>query len=239
MIPEDAPRDAPPPDGETFRLRPQHHAAAPPPDTSTVHLGGGAVYGAPMPSYEATPTVFTPTTPVGEEAPAESLIRFGPGVPDPETARTMAVWQGAGPAGAAGAEAAGQPKRRLLGGFLLAALVLAAVAGFLLWQRFGTPLAVSSVTVSASPVALGCDGTESIVATVHTNGSSGTLHYRWVRSDGTDSGVLSQGVASGLHQVQLPLRWTFQGPDHMQATATLELTSPSTRSASANFNYSC
>ena len=249
MTPEDTPRDAVPSDG-TFRLRPpQHHAAPPQPDTSTVHLGGQPgggyeptqrVYGAPMPAYEATPTVFSPTPPPGEQPEAESLIRFGPGVPDPKTARTMAVWQGQGPAGSAAAAAPEEKsKKRMLGGFLLAGIVLLAVVAFLLWQHFGSSLTVSSVAVKATPAALACDGTEQITATVRTNGSSGTIHYRWVRSDGTTSGTLSQTVPSGTHQVSLPLRWTVQGQGNLQGTATLQITDPGSRTASATFDYSC
>ena len=249
MTPEDTPRDAVPQDG-TVHLRPQHHAAPPPLDTSTVQLGGQPgggyqptqrVYGAPMPAYEATPTVFSPPPPPpGEQPEAESLIRFGPGVPDPKTARTMAVWQGQGPAGAA-AEAAHQEKakKRTLGGFLVAGIVLLAVVAFLLWQHFGTSLSVTSVAVKVNPAALACDGTEEITATVQTNGGSGTIHYRWVRSDGTTSGALTQTVPSGTHQVSLPLRWTVQGQGNLQGTATVEISDPGTHTASGTFNYSC
>ncbi|MFC1415361.1 hypothetical protein [Streptacidiphilus cavernicola] len=252
--PEDTPRDAAPQDG-THRLRPpQRHAAPPAADTSTVQLGaqpGAAgyqptqrVYGAPMPAYEATPTVFSPPVPPPDELPEpENLIRFGPGVPDPKTARTMAVWQGQGPAGAAAGTGAGagatKAKKRLLGGWLLAVLVLLAVLAFLLWQHFGTPLSITSVAVKATPAALACDGTEELTATVQTNGSSGTIHYHWVRSDGTDSGALTQTVPSGVHTVSLPLRWTVQGQGDLQATATVEITAPGAHSATAGFNYSC
>ncbi|MFC1433420.1 hypothetical protein ACEZDB_22495 [Streptacidiphilus sp. N1-3] len=248
MTPEDTPRDAVPPDSGTFRLRPpQRHAAPPPPpDTSTVQLGGGygagpgTGYGTPMPAYEATPTVFSPPAPPpDEQPPAESLIRFGPGVPDPKTARTMAVWQGAGPAGAAAAAEQGKPKKRKLGGFLLAGLVLLGVVAFLLWNRFGTPLSIGSVAVTASPAALTCDGTEEVNAVVHTNGGSGVIHYRWIRSDGSSDGMQTKTVPSGLHEVTLPLRWTVQGNGNLQATATVEITEPGAHSASASFNYSC
>lgn len=251
--PEDTPRDAVPADG-TFRLRPQQHPAPPPPDTATVQLGGGGggdagsggyrptqrVFGAPMPAYEAPPTVSVPAPPPGEQPEPESLIRFGPGVPDPKTARTMAVWKGEAPAGVpAGAAGEGKPKRRTLGGLLLAGIVLLAVVAVLLWQHFGSSLSISSVTVRAATPALACDGTEQLTATVRTNGSSGTIHYRWVRSDGTNSGPLAQSVPSGTHEAQLPLRWTVQGQGNLQATATVEITAPGTRSASARFDYSC
>jgi hypothetical protein len=238
VTPQDEPRDALPTDGSTVHLRPQHHAA-PPPDLSTVRLGGG--YGTPMPAYEATPTVFVPTPPPGEQPEPESLIRFGPGVPDPKTARTMAVWQGRGPAGAAAGAAAeaGGPRKRTLGGLVLAGVVLLAVVGFLLWEHFGSSLTISSVTVTAKQAALSCDGTEQLTATVQTNGGYGTIHYQWLRSDGTKSGLLTQTVPSGLHQVSLPLRWTVQGQGNLQATATVEITAPGTHSASGGFNYSC
>ncbi|MHA6760863.1 hypothetical protein [Streptacidiphilus sp. PAMC 29251] len=237
--PEDTPYDAVPQDG-TFRLRPQYEPA-PPPDTSTVQLGGGGGYGygAPMPAYEATPTVFSPTPAPGAEPPAESLIRFGPGVPDPKTARTMAVWQGAGPAGAAAGAEEKKPKKRLLGGFLLAALVFLGVVAFLLWNHFATPLAISSVKVTTSPAALACDGTEQINAVVNTNGGSGKIQYRWLRSDGEDDGMQTRTVPSGVHQVSLPFHWTVQGRGNLQATATVEITEPGDHSASATFNYSC
>jgi hypothetical protein len=234
MTPQDQPRDMPPPDNRTVNFG--GYGQAPPPDTGTVHLGG---YN-PAPGYEAAPSVFAPVPPPEEQASAESLIRFGPGVPDPRTARTIDVWQGNAP----GPEAAahhGRPeeKRRSPGRYILAGLVLLAVVAFLLWQHFATPVSIKSVTVAAEKASLTCGQTELITATLQTNGGSGTVHYQWVRSDGTVSGALTQSVPSGAHQVQLPLRWTVTGQGNFQGTATLKITSPGTATGTAAFNYSC
>lgn len=235
MNPYDEPQDAPPPDRRTMHLR--GFGEVPPPDTGTVHLGGYTA----APGFEAAPSVFAPVPPPEEEVSPESLIRFGPGVPDPRTARTIDVWQGNAP----GPEAAAHPhhrteeKRRRPGRYLLAGLVLLAVVGFLLWQHFATPVSIGSVTVSAEKPSLTCGQSELITATLHTNGGSGTVHYQWVRSDGTVSGALTQSVPSGVRQVQLPLRWTVTGQGNFQGTATLKITSPGSATGTAVFNYSC
>ncbi|MEY9962869.1 hypothetical protein ABIA33_000895 [Streptacidiphilus sp. MAP12-16] len=258
MTPSDEPRDAPPPDKGTVHLRGPFQDTPPVPDNATVQLGqiqtAPVPMTAPAPAPVPTPTLVMPMPvplPVPAPAPtlqpaqpsaqqpalpAEGLIRFGPGVPDPKTARTIAVWKGAGPGPAAAPEA--KPGRRV-GRYALAGVVLLAVVAFLLWQRFGPSLAVSSVSVAAAPASLGCDGTEVVTATLQTNGRSGTVHYRWVRSDGTDSGVLQQSVPAGLHQVSVPLRWTVQGKGTFQGTATVWITGPVAGSASASFSYSC
>jgi hypothetical protein len=233
MTPYDEPRDAPPPDNRTVHLG---GFGDPPPDTGTVHLGG---YN-PVPGFEAAPSVFAPVPPPEEEASPESLIRFGPGVPDPRTARTIDVWQGNAPGpDAASHRGAAEQKRRHPGRYVLAGAVLLAVVGFLLWQRLATPLSVGSVTVSASRAELTCGQTELVTATLHTNGGSGTVHYQWVRSDGTVSSPLTQSVPSGVHQVPLPLRWTVTGQGNFQGTATLKITSPGSATGTAVFNYSC
>jgi len=165
-------------------------------------------------------------------------VRFGPGVPDPGTARTIAVWKGAVPGPQTPQQPAAQVRRRWTRALPLLLAVLV-VVGYLLWQRSGPPLAVVSATVSATPAALPCGGTEQLTATVRTNGRSGTLHYHWLRSDGTDSGPLTQSLPAGAHQVQLPLRWTVQGHGDFHGTATLDVTAPGSATASADFSYAC
>jgi hypothetical protein len=74
---------------------------------------------------------------------------------------------------------------------------------------------------------------------VQTNGRPGTLHYHWVRSDGTDSGPLTQDLPGGDHQVQLPLRWTVTGHGDFHGTAAIDVTAPGSATASADFTYTC
>ncbi|MFB8244418.1 hypothetical protein ACFC5X_05100 [Streptomyces sp. NPDC055952] len=155
-----------------------------------------------------------------------TVLRFGPGVTAAgRTHRTLpALPQRPAPAG-----------RR----HALPALVVLCVLAFLAWQRLGPPLTVGSVTVTARPSTLGCDGTADVTGLVTTNGRPGTLTYRWVRSDGTSSGVLEEELVRGRKQARLHLRWTFQGKGEREARAELRIISPVSRTAAAGFTYSC
>ncbi|MEG8280404.1 hypothetical protein Q5694_29685 [Streptomyces sp. AHA2] len=158
-----------------------------------------------------------------------TVLRFGPGVTAAgRTHRTLpALPQRPAP-----------PVRRLRR-HVVPALVVLCVLAFLAWQRLGPPLAVGSVTVTARPSALGCDGTADITGLVTTNGRPGTLSYRWVRSDGTSSGVLKEELVRGRKQARLHLRWTFQGKGERAARAELRVLSPASRTAAAGFRYTC
>ncbi|WP_369199030.1 hypothetical protein [Streptomyces djakartensis] len=128
-----------------------------------------------------------------------TVLRFGPGVTVAgRSHRTLpALPQRPAPAG------------RRLRRHALPALVVLCVLAFLAWQRLGPPLTVGAVTVTVRPSTLGCDGTADITGLVTTNGRPGTLTYRWVRSDGTSSGVLEEELVRGRKQARLHLRWTF------------------------------
>ncbi|MGW7466097.1 hypothetical protein ACWGJT_15680 [Streptomyces xantholiticus] len=171
------------------------------------------------------------------------VLRFGPGVtafvrqPGNSTT-TAAVWHGT----LAGRQADSRPAReghRRLRRYAPAAFVLALVLGFLAWQRLGPQTAVRDVAVSASPGGPGCDGTADVVGVVRTDGRPGTLSYRWVRSDGTSSGVLRQEVARGRNEVRLHLLWTFHGRGEYRAGAELRILSPSGHTAGTSFLYRC
>ncbi|MFC7840746.1 hypothetical protein [Streptomyces sp. NPDC057382] len=174
--------------------------------------------------------------PGGPDAPSAApdrvegtVLRFGPGVTAAgRTHRTLpALPQRPAPAG------------RRLRRHALPALVVLCVLAFLAWQRLGPPLTVGSVTVTARPSTLGCDGTADVTGLVTTNGRPGTLTYRWVRSDGTSSGVLEEELVRGRKQARLHLRWTFQGKGEREARAELRIISPVSRTAAAGFTYSC
>ncbi|MGX4691517.1 hypothetical protein [Streptomyces sp. JNUCC 63] len=66
------------------------------------------------------------------------LIRFGPGVPAPRTARIIAVWRGEAP-GPREAAGFGPGRQRRSWHYLLTLAVLLAVLGYLLWQRLVPP----------------------------------------------------------------------------------------------------
>ncbi|MEU1005361.1 hypothetical protein [Streptomyces tibetensis] len=160
-----------------------------------------------------------------------TVLRFGPGVTAAVHHRTHRTLPVVPPPPA--------PRERRLRRHALPALVVLCVLAFLAWQRLGPPLSVSTVTVTARPTSLGCDGTADLVALVTTNGRPGTLSYRWIRSDGTASGVLKEVLAQGQRQARLHLRWTFQGTGHRTARAELRILSGTPRTGTTGFTYDC
>lgn len=171
------------------------------------------------------------------------VLRFGPGVTASVRQQgggstAAAVWHGT-LAGQQAAPRRPRGRRRGLRRYASAALVLALVLGFLAWQRFGPQVAVRDVTVTAPPEGPGCDGTAEVVGVVRTDGRPGTLTYRWVRSDGTRSGVLRHEVARGRQQARLRLLWTFRGRGEYRAGAELQVISPSRHTAGVSFVYRC
>ncbi|WP_441248536.1 hypothetical protein [Kitasatospora sp. McL0602] len=172
---------------------------------------------------------------------ADGLRRFGPGVPSATTdvpALAAAVWHGTVRPGESVAAEAPRPRRRRLG-WLLPLLVLLAVLGYLAWQSSAQALSVTAVSVRTDSAGPACNGTATVIGTLRTEGRAGTVSYRWRRSDGTVSADLAQPVPNGSHQTDVVLRWTFEGKGAMAATATLEVFSPDSRTASASFTYSC
>ncbi|WP_030157662.1 hypothetical protein [Streptomyces sp. NRRL S-244] len=159
-----------------------------------------------------------------------SVLRFGPGVTAAMPAPFPVVAEPA-------------PPRRRRGEwrrYTLAAVILLAVLAYLAWQRYGPALEVRDVTVAtADPRGPGCDSTADVVAVVRTNGRPGTLTYRWIRSDGTQSEQLTERVPSGRKEARLHLLWTFQGRGTYGAEARLQLVSPGQRTAATQFTYRC
>ncbi|MEU3340327.1 hypothetical protein [Streptomyces sp. NPDC006668] len=129
-----------------------------------------------------------------------SVLRFGPGVTAAFAHRTAQT----PPTASSPPTPAGGKLRR----HALPVLVVTAVLAFLAWQRFGQSLEATGMTVTARPTVLRCDNTADVVGLVTTNGRPGTLSYRWVRSDGTSSGVLHEVMVRGQTHARLHLRWT-------------------------------
>ncbi|MFJ4820433.1 hypothetical protein [Streptomyces sp. NPDC088801] len=172
-----------------------------------------------------------PAWPAPPDRVEGSVLRFGPGVTAAARQRTHPPLPAVPPPPA--------PRHRRLRRHALPALVVVCVLAFLAWQRLGPPLRVTTVTVTARPTALGCDGTADLVGLVTTNGRPGTLSYRWIRSDGTASGVLKEVLVRGQRQARLHLRWTFQGPGNHTAEAELRILSGTARTATTGFAYDC
>jgi hypothetical protein len=127
---------------------------------------------------------------------------------------------------------------------LISSLVtIAIVGGVLLWLllRNQGELQVTALTVRAPQATQRCDTTVEVTGVATTNGKRGQISYRWLQSDGHESGVLQTNVERGKRKVSLPLRWAITGPGKLHAVATLELLSPgeTSRKASAAFDYHC
>ncbi|GGR65967.1 hypothetical protein GCM10010269_00660 [Streptomyces humidus] len=186
------------------------------------------------------PEPFTP----GAQETARSVLAV-PTLTDTAEDRVAALWHGTVSADPhPNPDPRDVPRRRrqrrgVLGGWLLPAVVLIAVLAYLAWQRHAPALAVTGATVHTDSAGPACDGTATVVGTLHTNGRAGTVSYRWKRSDGTVSGVLRQQVAKDAHRTDVALRWTFDGHGTVRATATLEVLSPDPADASATFTYAC
>ncbi|GAA1993258.1 hypothetical protein [Kitasatospora viridis] len=209
------------------------------PPAPTVQLRKPAASPAPALSSVTASLSATAELPGGDRPGGEEgLRRFGPGVPAAAVEvppRVAALWQGDEESGSASGKPAGRRFKR----WLVPVLILLAVLAFLLWQWRPHPLTVTGLSVRSSTAAQGCDSTAVVTGTLDTNGGSGTVTYRWHRSDGTVSADLTQTVARGSRHTDVVLRWTFEGKGSMTATATLDVLSPTPRTAATTFTYAC
>ncbi|WP_371494189.1 hypothetical protein OG871_03680 [Kitasatospora sp. NBC_00374] len=151
--------------------------------------------------------------------------------------RLTSVWRGSGDHRAPVRAPAG--RRRRTRRWLLPAGVAVAVLGALLWQRSHHALAVTGVAVRSDAAGPGCDRTVTVTAALLTNGEAGTVDYRWLRSDGGVSGPMRQSVERGSRRTEVTLRWSFDGPGTVTATAELEVLSPGRARSATTFTYAC
>jgi hypothetical protein len=176
---------------------------------------------------------------MGGERPAAGTdsdisLRFGPGVQPEDTSPLLEKWR-----------AGQQPRRRRgwgrnLGGSLITIAVVGGVLLWLLLRGQGSGLEITAFKVQAPRATQHCDATVDVVGVLTTNGKRGEISYRWLRSDGNESGVLSASADKDRREVTVPLHWTVTGQGKLHAVATLELLSPGdTRRASASFDYLC
>jgi hypothetical protein len=165
--------------------------------------------------------------PVPPPQPLE-LLRFGPGVPAVLVAETALT---------AEPTAAPRRSRRERALNMALTLALAVVVAWLLWPTGS--LHVRNVNLRTTPAVVACNTTANVVATVHTDGNPGKLHYRWTRNDGGGSSTLVQSLAKGQHTVDLHLTWSFRGPGTYNARATVQLLNAGNPNATVNFRYVC
>lgn len=181
----------------------------------------------------------TPLTPHGggNDDDGEIVLRFGPGVPRSEAEALRALWAAPAPA-----PAPVRRRRRRLAGRVGATAALAAVAVvlWLLLRPTGGP-AVTAVRVTAPSQQLSCGGTAEVTGVVTTDGHAGPFTYRWLRSDGQRSDVLTRTARGGEHEVAVHLRWTVRGPGRFHGAARLQVLRPHTTplEAEAAFTYAC
>ncbi|WRZ88236.1 hypothetical protein OHB54_03735 [Streptomyces sp. NBC_01007] len=182
----------------------------------------------------ATPTEAT-TPPLPGEDDGEILLRFGPGVPIEAQDVLRAQWR------TAPVPSDGHPHRRRRRAWIATTAFLTAVA-VLLWLllRPSPAPTVTAVEVRAPAGRLHCGQTADLVGVVTTDGRGGPVTYRWLRSDGHDSGELVHVAQRGDHRVTVHLRWTVRGPGSFQGTARLRIAHQrKSPEAEATFSYAC
>lgn len=123
--------------------------------------------------------------------------------------------------------------------WLIAMLAILGIFGAINWNRPMDKLRIIGLTATARPETLTCNQSTSVVAKIDTNGAPGSIRYLWVRSDGTDSGLLHQTVYRGQREVKIPLYWNFHGRGIHKIVATVEILSPAIYTASAPLTYRC
>jgi hypothetical protein len=173
----------------------------------------------------------------------EEVLRFGRGVAaarPPQQASTAPPWQGS-TASYPVAQRPNRSRRRLISIFsgLITAVILA-VVGYFVIQRL-TPLEVTSVAVAiAQPLPANACGTRvDVVGTVTSNGGGGSFTYRWLRNDGSATGVLTESVPFGTSVTQVHLFWQFDGEGTIKVEATLQILTPQPVETSTEFTYTC
>jgi hypothetical protein len=208
------------------------------------------VVAAPSPATQATPAhpptqvadspvAATPAGPAPESTVgAAGIVRYGPGVPVvlpvSQGGRTAEhVWRGSQPP----APPRRSSRLRRLGGSALTVVLLVA-SGVILFLRFYHPsFQVTGATVSQH-TATGCR--VDVVGRVTTNGSAGTVTYRWLfQPGGQQATTLHQSVSSGQHAVDVTAALEGSGQGTASQTATLQVLSPDRRTASTRVTLNC
>ncbi|MFJ7968266.1 hypothetical protein [Streptomyces sp. NPDC096324] len=190
----------------------------------------------PVGPLAVAPAGATTPAPTGEaKDDGEILLRFGPGIPLDAQDVLRAQWRTAPAASGSG------PRRRRRRAWIATTAFLA-VAAVLLWLllRPSPAPTVTAVEVRAPAGRLHCGQTADLVGVVTTDGRGGPVTYRWLRSDGHDSGELVRMARRGERRVTVHLRWTVRGPGSFRGTARLRVTHQQrSPEAKGTFSYAC
>ncbi|HEV7677083.1 MAG TPA: serine/threonine-protein kinase [Candidatus Dormibacteraeota bacterium] len=101
------------------------------------------------------------------------------------------------------------------------------------------PLTVSpNVTLTAAPAQGGCDTTFAFEAKGALTGT-GTLVYRWERSDGMQTADTSLPITSDFGSFKFNTTWRILGKQQLNARMTFRVVSPTARSVSQAISYTC
>lgn len=158
---------------------------------------------------------------------AEASMHFGPGIP---------AWHRPSPRRQLREQKRARRRRRRP--YILGTLVALCIGLTMVWQQHNRPLQVTKVTLSSHKKAK-CGQAIVVVGNIHTNGASGEIEYRWLRSDGSRTHVERQKIASGQQEIQVRLNWSFIGAGKYTARATLQISEPNARAASTSLTYRC
>jgi hypothetical protein len=124
----------------------------------------------------------------------------------------------------------------LVGGGLGAAFATGAIGG----SSAGTgPLTVGTdVKLAVTPQQGGCDTTFNFEATGSLSGT-GTLVYRWERSDGQQTADIPVAITANEGSFRFTMPWRILGKQKLDAQMTFRIVSPTQRTASRAISYNC
>ncbi|GAA3851281.1 hypothetical protein GCM10022403_098470 [Streptomyces coacervatus] len=186
----------------------------------------------PGPGPESAP--LTDSVAAGD---GDILLRFGPGIPVAEQESLRALWE---------RTAAAAPTRRRRSRAWMGATVVLTALAVVVWLLLLRPSAGPTVTaaeVRAPAGQLHCGQTADVIGVLTTDGHGGPVTYRWLRSDGHDSGELVHEAGRGDSRITVHLQWTVRGPGRFRGTARLQVLHQDRTSApieaEGTVSYSC
>ncbi|MFI6298902.1 hypothetical protein ACIBEJ_45445 [Nonomuraea sp. NPDC050790] len=174
--------------------------------------------------------------------PALEQQHFGPGVSASIGTTAERIWREgrtAAPAVRRGRAARARRRRTILAAAVFAVILAGALLAWFRLSGSSTPLAVTSVDVTAPKKAQGCDADVLISGKIITNGSSGEFVYEWAQSDRKEKIRQTQRTTSDKSSYTVPLKWKVSGKSTAKLTATLTVISPQRLQDKASFTYKC